>query len=196
MRFARGPIRLQQRQNQRPITRPGRSRWPEPDKVRQVLGQGRPWAHPPVHNEEPVWPRASFGLPINGKFQGTDINGQRYAPPDPEDFELRWRDASGQVHDRLASPLVLKALPLADGRYAPIALWLGRGYPEGGVVGLQLRRSNDALIEGSAAPFDRLRAAGDPVLYQPLEAGESMKDVFVKWLETEKKLTKLGGDAP
>ena len=42
------------------------------------------------------------------------------------------RDVSKQL-DRFASPLIVKALPLADNRFVPCALWLNRAYPVGAV---------------------------------------------------------------
>jgi CRISPR-associated protein Cmr1 len=191
--YARGPIRKKLLPNRKRIERPGRSRWPEPDKVRQLLARSRShrWAHRPEHNERPVWPRASFGLPIVGRFQDKDIHGQKYDPRDPDEFELCWQDASGP-HDRLASPLIVKALPLAGGKYAPIALWLERAYPANGDVVLRRKRK---IVKGSTAPFDRLHADGDPELYAPLRGFKSnMKEAFTKWLETEHGLTRLGGE--
>ncbi|HEY8378253.1 MAG TPA: type III-B CRISPR module RAMP protein Cmr1, partial [Nannocystis sp.] len=102
-------------------SRPGRSRWPEADKIRHLsaLPKGTSWAHDPRHNDTPAWPRAVLGLPIIGQFQPKGRDGKRYHeqdPPklEPENFELGWLKG-GEHHDRLASPLIVKALPLADG---------------------------------------------------------------------------------
>lgn len=173
--------------------RPGRSRWPEPDKVRHLspLRAGQTWQHEPVYDHRPVWPRASFGLPINAKFQTKDRQRRRYPRPEPGRFELVWRDGLGLLRDRLASPLILKALPLANGTYVPIALWLDRAYPEGGEVGL---KDGERLRRGSAAPFDRLHAQGDADLYQPLRGAQTMKEAFITWLEREKRLVRIGGE--
>lgn len=176
------------RDEKREGKRPGRSHWPEPDKIRHLRASDptHEWQHPPLHNDVPVWPRASFGLPIVGQFQKKDIRGNRYARPEPEDFELRWQDKAGKTQDRLASPLILKALPLASGRYAPIALWLYRAYPDGEVV--LLGRGRD-----SAAQFDQVRARGDEVRYEPLEKATSMQKVFFEWLKATHKLKELSG---
>lgn len=161
---------------QRP--RPGASRWPEADKVRQLSGDPDRWAHYPQHNSAMAWPRAGFGLPINARF----------APPsgygtEPSEFELRWRDR--HEHDRLASPLIVKALPLADGTARACALWLYRGYPANSVVTL---RESDRRARDSGAPFDLLEAPGDTARFAPLRdyglpTGHNLRDAFFRWLE-------------
>jgi CRISPR-associated protein Cmr1 len=168
--------------------RPGRSNWPEADKVRRLSGRG-PWAHEPPreHGERPVWPRAGFGLPIVAQFQRKDRSGARYAEREPENYELRWHsvvDKKIVEHDRLASPLIVKALPLADGRFVPCALWLFRGYPDG-TVGL---KGSDPRTERSRAGFDVLVAQGDKAMFAPLDVARSepvgmrLRTAFLDWL--------------
>jgi CRISPR-associated protein Cmr2 len=59
--------------------------------------------------------------------------------------------------------LIVKAMPLANGEFVPIALWLARAWPPGGQVVLKQAE------EQSAAPFDKLLGEKDPVLFPPLE---------------------------
>ena len=133
--------------------RPSISNWPEADKIRRIKNKTR--AHPPRHNATAAWPRASFGLPIIGQFQTQDRNGQRLDSRNPQNggydepgpFELRWR-AGNVEHDRLASPLIVKALPLADGSFAPCALWLNRAHPANGEV--VLRNASTSATFGGA----------------------------------------------
>lgn len=148
--------------------RPGRSHWPEADKIRLLLPRpdGKPWAHTPrtqySKSKKAAWPRAGFGLPLAIRFQRNErprIRGGKpipYATGEPDDVELRWQDKDG-VHKRLASPLIIKAMPLSDGTFVPIALWLCRAWPEGDVV---LVRKEEP-VPGSRAPFDQLLAPGD-----------------------------------
>ena len=102
--------------------------------------------------------------------------------PEPEDFELRWRDEA--LHDRLASPLIVKAMPLADGRFVPCALWLARAYPKGKVVLKDAARSG-----GSAAEFDLLIAPGDTAQFAALNVpaavpqGFRLRYAFLRWLK-------------
>lgn len=172
--------------------RPGRSNWPEPDKVRRLSGQG-PWPHEPKHNDQPVWPRAGFGLPIVGRFQNKDRYGSTYRPEEPRDFEIRWYDAKGTLQDRLASPLIVKALPLADGQFVPCALWLHRAYPEG-QVGLH---ESDTRARGSKADFDVLVAKGESARFWPLEQarnapqGQCLRTAFFAWLDQQKNIKVL-----
>lgn len=174
------PPRDRSRPAGRSADRPGRSKWPEPDKVRLRSG-GKRWAHEIRHTSEAMaWPRASFGLPIVGQFQSKDRNEQRYRDPEPENFEITWRfKGDPDPRDRLASPLIVKAMPLASGQCVPMALWLFRGYPRNAEVVL-CRKGK--VVDRSAAPFDRLRAEGDPVQYEPLRHKNSMREAFTAWL--------------
>ena len=78
----------------------------------------------------------------------------------------------------MASPLIVKAMPLANGRFIGIALWLHRSWPPGEVV-LEL---DDAVVPGSGAPFDRLTAAGETPLFAPLVGKRSLREAFFDWL--------------
>lgn len=175
--------------------RPSISNWPEADKVRHLSTpyRGLPWAHPPRYNSTPAWPRAGFGLPIIGQFQQqsrvarpSGRQGPRYLhwdelkPPttEPRGFELRWHDGTKE-RDRLASPLIVKALPLADGRFVPCALWLNRKYPDGKVV---LRD-----VAGSGAPFDLLLPPRDTAQFNALAGKSTLKEAFLDWLASRAK---------
>jgi CRISPR-associated protein Cmr1 len=100
---------------------------------------------------------------------------------EPEGFELRWR-AGNVEHDRLASPLIVKALPLADGTFAPCALWLNRAHPANGQVVLR-------NVNNSQAPFDRLVAAGDNAQFSALANKTSLRQAFLDWLHTKYQTT-------
>ncbi|GIW08692.1 MAG: type III-B CRISPR module RAMP protein Cmr1 [Dehalococcoidia bacterium] len=146
------------------------SNWPEADKVRHLTNKTR--GHKPNHNAEPAWPRAGFGLPIIGRFHKDGRNGKRLDEPDG--FELLW--SSGNIeHDRLASPLIVKPLALANGRFVPIALWLNRAMPPGSSVFVR-------GISHSKAPFDRLVAPGDTPRFKPLAGKKTLRDAFLDWL--------------
>jgi CRISPR-associated protein Cmr1 len=91
--------------------RPGRSRWPEADAIRRFTGR-HDKKHAPEHAAGNRFPRAVFGLPIVFHFNDTD---------DPQDFVL---EPAG--HERMASPLILRPYPLADGKWRAAALLLPR----------------------------------------------------------------------
>lgn len=168
--------------------RPSISNWPEADKVRRIRNTTR--AHAPRHNAVPAWPRAGFGLPIIGQFQTRGRNNERY--DEPGAFELRWR-AGNVEHDRLASPLIVKALPLVDGSFAPCALWLNRSLPAGAQVGLarpKQGRPNDKEVDpATVAPFDRLIATGDAARFAALANKTSLRQAFLDWLHTKYQTT-------
>ncbi len=163
--------------------RPSISNWPEPDKMRHIEGKTRD--HKPYHNPDPAWPRAGFGLPIQTQWQKKGRNGGRY--DEPRNFQLQWRRADERdPHDRLASPLIVGPLQILNGKFAPFALWLHRGYPKGGeVVPCHGKRP----IRGkTAAPFDKLLGAKDTAQFEPLEAarkepaGFRLRKAFFTWL--------------
>jgi len=170
--------------------RPSISNWPEADKVRHLSTGQHPWAHEPRHNQTPAWPRAGFGLPIVGQFQAKTRNKQRWEdadPPrcEPEGFTIGWRDRGGTVHDRLASPLIVKPLAIASDSkkpvFSPIALWLNRASPDGEVV---LSLGNDKIVRNSAAEFEQFLAPGDEVFFEALRDKPSLRDAFFAWLDT------------
>ena len=175
--------------------RPGRSRWPEADKVRRLAR--RETAHAPRHNAMPSWPRAAFGLPIVAQFQQKDRNKQFYAVSEPKGFEIQWRDARGETRDRLASPLILKPLALQDGSFAPIALWLDRAFPAGDVIAKITDGSRSTInIASTAAPFDRILAEGDKPLFQPLQGHPSVRDAFMAWVVSQRQWSLAAGAPP
>lgn len=151
--------------------RPGRSNWPEADKVRhnQAPPRGATWVHVPRHNADPAWPRAGLGLPIVGQFGGDEATPARR---DRIPFELVWND--GKERNRLASPLIIKAMALADGRFVPIALWLLRADPSG-----QVHLRGDPA---TAAPFGKLTGAGETAHFAPLRHGGNLRDIFLGWV--------------
>lgn len=170
--------------------RPGRSRWPEPDKIRLAFAvPPSGWAHTPRTGigAQPAWPRASFGLPIQVKFQTTPRPSQTYphpaepAGPGPGGTHIfKWRvGATGELIERLPSPLIVKPMQLADGRFVSLALWLSRSLPQGAEVGLV---DGDTLKATTAAQFDTLRGPGDTDYFRPLVGKTTTRDAFLDWL--------------
>jgi CRISPR-associated protein Cmr1 len=101
---------------------PGRSRWPEPDVLRQLTehhfdgekGPSEPpvkKCHRPQWEGDPVFPRAAFGLPIVIRFQ--DAGPARPArlgkkPLEIVDFDPDTRTINLPGKERMASPLILR----------------------------------------------------------------------------------------
>jgi CRISPR-associated protein Cmr1 len=159
---------------------PGQSRWPEADKIRHLTGR---WGHPrrPEIGPQPAWPRAQFGLPIVGRFKDRD---------EPGEFQIQWQaDGEGEAADRLASPLIVKALPLADGRFVPCALWLARGFPAGKAILLMQNR----VVPNSAAAFETMQCKGDRALHAALEGKPSVRQAFLDWLVGECNWKRVSG---
>jgi len=167
--------------------RPSLSRWPEADKMRHMyIARGYTCSHPPRHNDVPIWPRGNLGLPIVGRFQTFGRGGTPYKEPPP--FMIYWfrRGEHAGSFERLASPLIVKALPLANGQFVPMALWFERGYPAGGEMGLY-SKDRRTFVPGSLAPFDQLEAPRDTALFtilsgSPAVSGLRLRGVFFNWL--------------
>ncbi|QDE93717.1 CRISPR-associated protein Cmr1 [Myxococcus xanthus] len=179
--------------------RAGRSNWPEADKIRRFArpsrqprraGNAYPEVHSPrpQHSATPAWPRAGFGLPIVFHFQQKRREGGDYQPKEPDDVQLQWERQVGsrwEQMDRLASPLIVKALPLADGRFEPIALWLERGTPSGGHVVMTQFKESDSRTR---VPFARaFRAQDDQPLFKSLQRADNLRDAFFRWLKETRK---------
>ena len=150
--------------------KPSVSNWPEANNIRRLVPST--WTHRPSPSFGTVtWPRAAFGLPIGVTFlgEGPQEDGKS------KKLELTWKDGEG-LHNRLASPLIVKAMPLANGKFVPIALWLERAWPPGGQVVLKQAE------EQSAAPFDKLLGQNDPALFTPLRGKTSLRAAFLDWL--------------
>ncbi len=161
--------------------RPGQSRWPEPDKIRHLTNR---WGHPRRKEigPQPAWPRSQFGLPIVGRFTG--------GSQEPGEFQIQWQaDGAAKPSDRLASPLILKALPLADGTFLPCALWLSRGFPAGKVVLVM----GNHVVPNSAADFQAMHGAGDTALYAELRGKTSVRQAFLDWLVQERRWQRVSG---
>jgi CRISPR-associated protein Cmr1 len=164
--------------------RPSVSNWPEADKIRQLAGGN--FAHSPRHNPIPAWPRAGFGLPITVRFRRQHDNSKSAKDEssksgkwrEPDDAEIIWIESDGVEHDRLASPLITKPIALADGRFAPALLWLGRAKPPGKVA----VKIGGRLDLRSKADFDRLVADGDKPRFQALAGKATLREAFFDWL--------------
>lgn len=86
--------------------RPGRSHFPEPETIRETLGTR---SHPRVHAiPADAFPRAELGLPIVFQFQHNEVPQTVLYPRRGE-----------LLAERMASPLILKALALADKTAVP-----------------------------------------------------------------------------
>ncbi len=89
--------------------RPRRSRWPEPETIRRVTGKRLRRHQRLEHIPDDAAPRAEFGLPIVFHFKDSRQG-------DPEDVTLQ---PSGDS-DRMASPLILRPVALANGSFLPV----------------------------------------------------------------------------
>ncbi len=130
----------------------GRSKWPEPDSIRQLTDSYSGKVHRdgckkhlPEHPARIAFPRAAFGLPIVFKFKDDTRCGE------PLQTELSPTNA-----ERLASPLILTPYPESTNgvmQYKPAALLM----PKAHLNTVSLMLGNNHQIENwwdkSKAPF-------------------------------------------
>jgi len=97
-------------------TRPGRSRWPEPESVRNIIVgkkglENRPptWHPPDPRMPDNAFPRAEFGMPIIIEIRKEGLK----ATLQPS-----------ENHDRMASPLILRPIGFSDNRFSSLILRL------------------------------------------------------------------------
>lgn len=97
--------------------RPGRSHWPEPDTIRDVMDQYHPDHEP--RDPKGYFPRAAFGMPIGFRFRDGSRDTRRSRRSDPVTTSL-----TPEGKDRMASPVILKARALDANTYQTVALRL------------------------------------------------------------------------
>lgn len=117
----------------------GRSKWNEPERIREITGQRLP-AHAKNESLASIkeFPRAAFGQPILFQFHRDQKNPSGSSDPrrDPVDTILKGGRLPGQANktrERLASPLILKPLSCAGTKAVGLAAILKgpRVSPEG-----------------------------------------------------------------
>ena len=100
--------------------RPGRSRWPEPESIRQATSSrsARHSRMPAIPND--AFPRAEIGLPIVFHFKDDG---------DPKDTEL-YPIVDGEEKTRMASPLILRPIICRNGEVLQLILKLNSPVPD------------------------------------------------------------------
>jgi CRISPR-associated protein Cmr1 len=140
-----------------PGSPPSRSRFPEPDTIRRITDSWKP-GHEPRDEIPDGFPRAEFGLPIVFHFKDgkNDASDSRALEPyetvlQPFFAQMTAGAAEldseglpvGVTRDRMASPLILRPVQLARGKYVPAIVCLHAILPER--VELQDNRTPDIL---------------------------------------------------
>lgn len=103
--------------------RPGRSRWHEPDAIRNLTRHAS--SHPPSPLTVNKFPRAAFGLPIIFKFKDETAG-------DPLQTTLEGKDENQK---RMASPLILRPVACSSSKAVGLAVMLsGTSLPPNGII--------------------------------------------------------------
>ncbi len=156
--------------------RPGTSRWPEAHLLRALETSGAVFgAHaPPADVVEKAKsgqvgaPRAAFGLPIQMKFKD--------AADTPANATLQPANAK-----RWPSPLLLRPLRLAGGRYLPAAIFLPLPPPDQ----VEIEYDNDKKAKRSV-PVARWEGARATIETYLKPAGGRALQAFAAWLVKER----------
>ena len=123
--------------------RPGRSYWEEPDAIRRLRGTADRRHSTPV-TEENIFPRAQMGLPIIFHFKDARSG-------DPQDNTL---EIGGEAGDRMASPVITKAIAASETEGFPVILALrGPGVPQN----LILKQARDKDIDVTQGGVDTIQ---------------------------------------
>lgn len=156
------------------FSRRGGSRWPEPDAIRRLTGQGsRRFVQ--TDSEISKFPRAAFGLPI--VFQFRDGRDQVTLEGIPKEE----RKAEGQAGLRLASPLVLRPLVCENGAVGLALILEGTGVrhlPKG----LRLRTGRKEHKVDFELTLEEARQV------EPLGGNPDVLEAFLEYIKKEEKV--------
>ncbi|MBI3650822.1 MAG: type III-B CRISPR module RAMP protein Cmr1 [Acidobacteria bacterium] len=108
----------QQRNPGRERRIPGRSKWSEPEAIREITKQRSP-KHQKTEPNFVKFPRAAFGLPIVFQFKDQDKRNPSNPNADPGKTLLGLTNS-----ERLASPLILRAIAVSRTQFVGVALIL------------------------------------------------------------------------
>lgn len=117
----------QQRNSTGDIKHPGRSRWPEPDSIRQITDCSLPRHRRPVNNIiAPVqsFPRAALGLPIIFKFKNDCTRDRIQSDLEPYQTTLKPKDdpEHDKKYNRMSSPVITKAMYEGNILYSAVVI--------------------------------------------------------------------------
>ena len=122
----------------------GRSSWPEPESIRNATGYrlNKPDRNHPEEPEKPSasFPRAEFGLPIVFHFKDGDERDPSNTRAEPFDTMLL-PVVDGKRRNRMASPLIVKAMAAGGSKAVPIIVLLKTPQLENADL---VRQANDA----------------------------------------------------
>jgi CRISPR-associated protein Cmr1 len=147
----------------------GRSRWPEADSARAEWPALDP-RHAPLHPARKSYPRADLRLPIVLQRLGEK--------PYPE---IRGSKDSGAT--RMASPVILKALPVSETEAAPLMLMLNAPHVwDTAAPGVKIasRFGTTCLTQSQLELAHNALHPDQPRLMAP---GRTIRDAFVAWAE-------------
>lgn len=160
--------------------RPGQSRWPEANLLKrkrdEVAKSKREWEHPPPEfSGNASAPRAAFGLPIVVSFK------------DEKDFPANATlEAAGNGGGRWTSPVRLRPVLCADGRWVPLVVALDRRPDE---VKIAFKTPTKTAHESSPhVSVCGLNSGAQPPIagYLDKNGGDAV-DAFLDWLVTERR---------
>lgn len=145
----------QQRNSTGDKRHPGRSRWPEPDSIRQITGCSLPRHRRPVNNIiAPVqsFPRAALGLPIIFKFKDDCKHDRIKSDLEPYQTTLKPKDdpEHDRKYNRMSSPVITKAMYDKNILYSAVVILPHSDHNDFFSHGLELAEVPDHVINRPA----------------------------------------------
>jgi len=154
--------------------RPGRSRWPEADSIREITNTYDS-RHAPQNPARPFYPRADLGLPIVFHFQSNR---------DPSDHIL---EAANDGATRMASPVILKPLAISENKAVPMAVVLSAPH-------VWDKDVPQVRFHGQQSPIPRSQLYDEQKAkqVQPLRqlSAQNARDAFVQFVKERHGFTK------
>lgn len=161
---------------------PGRSKWTEPDQIRDKTNQMFAGHENPIHEDLiyddcMLFPRAAFGLPIAFPFHYQQSNQQR---PHRENLDPAKTKLTLTNSDRWASPLLLRPLACKNNKAVGLAIILDSVIPEAMKL---IYEDTEEIVSGCsiqvALDDDEAKAI------TPLKGNKDVLDAFLKFLSKE-----------
>lgn len=162
----------------------GESRWPEADSIRSATRKHAGY-RAPFHPAQPYYPRADLGLPIVVHFLRDD-----HEAGDPEEVTIGPPTDSGKA--RMASPIILKALPTGENSAVPIALQLHAPHVWDTSVAPQIvlwDKESKSQVGAPLDPISELQGLSKRAQVPPLRdyRGGGAREAFMEYFKQQKR---------
>lgn len=163
--------------------RPGRSRWPEPESIREITGKRHSRYQSMPNIPSNAFPRAEFGLPIIFHFP---------KPGDPGAPELYPIKDAGEK-TRMSSPLILRPMRCQNGECLQGILWFVIESVREVVLtkGNNLPHRSTRIRDPQFASYTNSPLGPPKIGLKPRSAAGSALEAFYAYAKGEKNFTEV-----